>query len=111
MAMKIAPNQITLVTEIGEVRVRDPGTGSSMRRSCQIQKPATRVMARSGTKVALKELGEKMVARIRFLANMAMVVSRQRVLTRLTIPVSRSLVPNSATVALLFTRPPKMALR
>src|SRR5580704_5825147 len=110
MAMKIAPNQITLVTEIGEVRVRDPGTGSSMRRSCQIQKPATRVMAKSGTKVALRELGEKMVARIRFLANMAMVVNRHKAIALSGIPVACSLVPSSATVALLFTKPPRSAL-
>jgi hypothetical protein len=75
----------------------------------QTQKPATRAMARSGTSVALRERGEKIVARIRFLPNIAMVVNRQRVAVLLTILVCRCLVLNSATVALLLTKPPKSA--
>src|ERR1035438_54261 len=99
MEMNTVPNQRTFVSEIGEVSVRVPGTLSSILRSRQTQKPATRVMARSGTRVALREGGEKIVARIRFLANMAMVVRRHRVVVLAAIPLACRRVPNSATVA------------
>jgi len=111
IAMNTVPNQITLLCEIGEVRLRVPGTGSSILRSRQTQRPATRVMASSGASVALRERGEKIVARIRFLANLAIVVDKHKVVLRATIPVSCKRVPSSAMVALLFTRPPKMAPR
>src|SRR3984957_6954969 len=111
METNTTPNQITFLSEIGDVRVRVPGIVSSILRSRQIQKPATRVMAKSGTKGPLRERGEKIVARTRFLANIAIVVNRHRVVVVATIPVSRRRMPNSATVALLFTRPPKSAPR
>src|SRR6202050_487056 len=100
MEMNTIPNQRTFVSEIGEVSVSVPGTLSSILRSRHTQKPATRVMARSGTRVALSDRGEKIVARIRFLANMAIVVNRHRVVVRETNPVARRRVPSSATVAL-----------
>ena len=68
-------------------------------------------MARSGTKVALRDRGEKRVARTKFLANMATVVIKQSDVVCATIPASCALVANSATVALLFTKPPKSAPR
>ena len=111
METKSTPNQITFCTEIGDDRVKVPGTSSLILRSRHIQSPATRVMAKSGARVALRDRGEKIVARIKFLANIAMVVNKHSVLVLATMPVSRNLAPNSATVALLFTRPPKSALR
>src|ERR1035438_1691394 len=104
MEMNKIANQSTFASEIGELRVKVPGTVSSSLRSRHTHAPATRVIARSGSRVALRERGEKIVARIRFLANMAIVVNKQRVVARPIMPVSCNRVPSSANVALLFTR-------
>jgi hypothetical protein len=61
--------------------------------------------------VALSDRGAKRVARSRFLANIAIVVSKQRVVVWATMPVSCARAASSATVALLFTKPPKSAPR
>src|ERR1035438_8318943 len=101
MPMNKRPNQTTFASEIGELRVKVPETLSSKARSRHIHKPATRVIASMGARVALSERGEKRVASIRFLANMAIVVSKHNVVVRVIIPVSCALDANSATVALL----------
>ena len=111
MAINRVPNQITFDSETGEARVKVPVTFSSVPRSRHIQKAVTNVIASSGTKVALSEAGEKIVARMRFLANMAIVVKRHKVVIRFTILIECTRAPNSAMVALLLTRPPKMAPR
>ena len=111
MAMNSVPNHKTLPSDTGEVSVRVPVILSSIMRSRQTHRPATRVMARSGTSVAVSEPGEKSVAIIKFLANIAIVVSRHSAVVLATIPVAWALAASSATVALLFTKPPKSAPR
>ena len=116
MAIKInkLPKLKTFLMDIGESKAKGASVLvglPSKTLSLIIKRKATNDMAANGISVALNDAGAKIVAIIRFRANMAIVVRRHKDVIFDDRLDDCALELTSATVALLFTNPPKIAPR